>query len=393
MADFNREACRARNRLAARRDCVSAVPWSLFRTGESVAEIDTDLAAGSLASLPKTEADVLAAINRRCLSGQTLTADQVWWRYAEAANDTFISDRYLFLDKSTLRNIARDAEAGFAFMNSHRTGSMSHPTELPFGWTFAGAYTEAGGRRRAMVGVYMLRGVKPNGDAGPSTDDLAQMIDAGAAPDVSVGLRGGEEVCDVCGEELIEDGFSGETVCGHYPGTAYGLSKTQIKAQMDRGVPTGYASATLCNAGCGEMSSVYDGAVHGAGFRKALSLCKRGVDADTTAQIRRAYGSLLRDHDFTRGEQRPPAGQTFSDHSESVLAAVEEWAERLEGLIDLREGEGRSLSADRWALTQRVYDRLGAALARKGRTPAARMRALRLSQIAQQAGLQVPAGR
>jgi hypothetical protein len=392
MADFNREACKARNRLAARRDCVSAVPWSLFRTGELPSEQERDFAAGGLASLPKTEADVLAAINRRCMSGQTLSAEQVWWRYAEAANDTFISDRFLFLDKSTLKNIARDAEAGFAFMNSHRTGGMSHPTEQPFGWTFGGAYTEAGGRKRTMVGVYMLRGIKPNGDSGPSTDDLAAMIDAGTAPDVSVGLRGGEEVCDVCGETLmIADPFTGETVCGHYPGTSYGMNKAQIQAQMTRGVTKGLASSSLVNAGCGEISSVYDGAVPGAGFRKALSLCRRADVSDLVrAEVRQAYGPLLRDHDFSTGEPSPRAGQTFADQSESVLAAVDDWLTRAESVSALREGEGRRLSSERLAELQGFIDRAQALVTANSRPDlSARLRALRLSQLAQQAGITV----
>jgi HK97 family phage prohead protease len=39
-----------------------------------------------------------------------------------------------------------------------------------------------------------------------------------------------------------------------------------------------------------------------------------------------------------------PAGQTFEEHSQSVLAAVEEYAARLKGLAELRATEGRKLS-------------------------------------------------
>lgn len=396
MPDFDRTACERRNRLACLRDGIEAAPMRLYRTATEPTPYDCQLAA-SYGKLPKGEAEVLAAINRRCLSGEPLTAERVWWRYMEAANDTFITGRYLFLDKSTLRNIAVDAEAGFAFMNSHRTGGMSAPTELPFGWTFAGRYEDGGDQRRTLLGVYMLRGVKPNGDSGPSTDDLAEMIDGGVVPDVSVGLHGGKPFCDICAEELVEaDAFTGETACGHYPGTTYNLSPAQQKAQKERGVPDGCASYSLVNARCGEVSSVYNGAVTGAGFRRALQLCRlAGVGSDTQAQIRAAYGPLLRDSDFQLSEKaRPPTGQTFADHSESVLTAVEEWLTRVEGYASMRVDQGRpALAQERRADLQRLHDALGRLLAADTPrvSPAQRLRALRLSQFAAAAGITTPA--
>ena len=90
-----------------------------------------------------------------------LADDDVFVHYLEAANSNFIADRFMFLDDSTLQNIASDAQAGFAFMNSHRTGGLSHPSELPFGRAFCGRFELAkDGSSRAIVGIYMLKGVK-----------------------------------------------------------------------------------------------------------------------------------------------------------------------------------------------------------------------------------------
>ena len=386
MADFDRKLCAARNRIAARRDGVNASPVLLSR---GMPEPYAEQLAASYGKLPKSEDDVMAAINARRVNCDPLTADQVWYGYAEAANSNFIPDRYMFLDASTLRNIARDAEAGFAFMNSHRTGGMSHPTELPFGWSFAGRYEETEGRKRAIIGVYMLRGVKPNGDSGPSTDDLAAMIDAGTVPDVSVGLYGGDAVCDVCGEDVNAMTDSGDWLCPHVPGTTYNVNPSQQKAQKGRGVQDGCASYSLVNARCGETSAVYDGAVPGAGFRKALAL-SAAMDDACRLQAGRAYVKLARDHDFVPGEPKPLAGQTFADQSESVLAAVDDWLTRAERLQALRAGEGRSLSSERLDDLQRFIDR-AQALVTEARRPskASRLMALRLSLLADEAGIPV----
>ena len=111
------------------------------------------------------------------------------------------------------------------------------------------------------------------------------------------------------------------------------------------------------------------------------------------AEIRHAYGPLLRDHDFNR--ETSPANQgTFATHSESVLTAVEEWLARFEDYASLRADQGRPLSTERRADLQRIYDALGRLLAANDRqSPAARLRALRLSQLAEQAGVSIPAGR
>lgn len=247
---------------------------------------------GGYGRLPRSDAEALSMINAvapQAQQGKPLTADQIYIHYMEAANDNFIGDRWMFLGESTLKNIARDAQAGFAFMNSHRTGGYYKPAELPFGRTFCGRYEEVDGRGRTVIGIYMLRGVRPNGDQGPSTDDLSQMIDAGTVFDCSVGLWGGQDICSVCGNDMWEYIFydeetdtGGHWACPHVPGTHYRMTDAQKAAQEALGVPGGNCTYTLEEATCSETSAVYDGAVPNAGFRKGYTLFREGaLDEET----------------------------------------------------------------------------------------------------------------
>lgn len=279
------EKCQKRNAYAARKG-VEAVPMKFLRPSATVGQGSTS----ALGTLPQTDEDALARINAlRDPSAEPLTLEDVYIHYAEAANSSFIPDRYGFLSRKTLKNIATDASAGFAFMNSHRTGGMSHPSELPYGKTFAGRYEKADdGSERTMIGFYMLRGQYPNGPNGPSTDSMHAGITGGTLFDVSVGLYGGEALCDICGN-CVDDWDE----CPHVPGTDYGMSADQMQAQKDRGVPDGCATYTLDDSHCGETSAVFDGAVPGAGFRKALLAERKGkLTGPALAQAHRAFAPL-----------------------------------------------------------------------------------------------------
>jgi hypothetical protein len=298
-AAFDKEKCLQRNRIAARRDGVNAAPLRLYR--QLPASSEPDGLRYAHGTLPRSTEEALERINASLdPDAPTLTAEDVYILYAEAANNNFIEDRYWFLDATTLRNIARSAAAGVAFMNSHRTGGLSHQSELPFGKTFAGRYEEykaegdaARPVQRAVVGIYMVRGIKPNGDGGPSTDDLYRMVTSGTLFDVSVGLGGGSVVCDVCSR----DADSSE--CNHMPGTTRNMNSDQQAAQRARGVKGGKASYTLVDAYLGEVSAVYDGAVPGAGFRKALRFAReQHLTVGDVAQLKQAYAGLLQKGDL-----------------------------------------------------------------------------------------------
>lgn len=302
--------CAVRNKKAARRGFNSAPVRLSVKAPEPIDTSDAAVAEGlrlvsSRGTLPGTKAGAIERINQMLgADAEPLTLDQVWLVYLEAGNSNFIDKYQMHLADSTLRNIARRASKSIAFMNSHRTGGMSTPAEQPYGRTFAGRWEKAvtaEGRSfsRTLVGVYMLRGELPNGDGGPSTDALYRGIKGGTLFDVSLGIQGGDEICDICGNALEGYDEQGNMLCSHVPGTHRNMTKEQIADQLASGVPKGVASFTLEDATAGEVSSVYDGAVPGAGFRKALSLSKsRQLSNSDLEEARLSFAPLLGRKDF-----------------------------------------------------------------------------------------------
>ena len=284
---FNSAKCEQRNRIAAARFGVDAVPLKFRGANASKISGDGFTVLKSAGTFPQTTEDALALINSKLPDGAApLEASDIYLQFPEAANSNFVGDRSMYLAESTLRNIATGGEDGVSFMNAHRTGGLSTPSELPFGQTFSGIYEEgfdADGlaARRAILGVYLLRGVKPNGDGGPSTDDLDTGFRAGTVKDVSVGLHDGEAICDICGHGLNATAKDDEGytiyLCPHVPGTHRAMRPEEIEAQKQRDARNskGVATYSLHDSTLGEVSAVYDGAVPGAGIRKVMSLSRR----------------------------------------------------------------------------------------------------------------------
>lgn len=310
MKDFDARQCNRRRRFAAVIDSVEAAPLRLFKAGCEGISCPVGYQGKLISSvgvLPEGEDEALSAINESLArkAGKALGKDDVYVHYIEAANSNFIGDRFLFLHESTLRNIADKAGSGFAFMNSHRTGGLSSPSELPFGRTFAGKYEEfddnGGTFKRAVVGLYMLRGVHPNGTYGPSTDDLHRSIEAGTLSDVSMGLVGGKRLCDVCTQDMSARDDDGHFLCPHVPGTSRKMSDEDKAKQSARGVSDGFASYSLHDSTPQEVSAVYKGAVPGAGFRKALTFAEDTSFAlQYGLELEHAYGPLFTDRERSR---------------------------------------------------------------------------------------------
>lgn len=321
----NPEQCRRRNALATRRG-FDAAPVRLSVYSPRPLEGGKLLRAkGTMPGSPSEALDRINGILAR--SDRPLTEDQIHLAYMEAGSSRLAPSRWLHLHPTTLRNVAAEAAPGFAFMNSHRTGGLSEQGELPFGRTFAGRYERwqlADGQElsRALIGVYALRGAKPNGDQGPSTDDLFAGIDAGTIFDVSLGIKGSWQQCDVCGNALNQyDSQTGTYLCPHVPGTTRQMKPDEIKAQKARGVPGGAATYSLVEGVPGEVSAVFDGAVPGAGFRKAKSLAQRGeLDSDELTEIRQAYAEFLDPGLFRGGRHAARSTHLFTQGATPMKA-------------------------------------------------------------------------
>lgn len=319
---YDRAKCRQRARLAARSGRVEACRVRLAGPGpQALAKVpdgaDLVSAAGTM---PAGDAEALDRVNA-VLAHQglaALPAEKVHVHYLEAGNSNFIPSLAAHLADSTLKNIAGEAQRGFAFMNSHATGTLSAPAQQPYGRTFAGrfeSYGLADGRRwsRCVLGFYMLAGVRPNGDQGPTTDDLSAAIDGGTTFDASLAVNYFKPLCDVCGADLRERDEEYTPLCPHVPGTTHKLTRDERRAQKGRGVPGGVATYSLHDGHAGEVSAVYNGAVPGAGFSRALAASRRGVlTRAELAEARVAYAPLLsgprppgRDHFTNRGPTMP----------------------------------------------------------------------------------------
>lgn len=219
----------------------------------AVSVAPSTLPVGGLAT---TTEDALARINASPYVKKDQTEADVYIHTLEAGSTRFIADRFMFLDESTIQNVATEAKAGFAFLTKHDTYG-----QIPYGRTFAGATDTKDGFSRAVVQIYMLRGHSPNGNACPSTDDLDKGMVGGTLFDVSLNFKsaGITMRCDVCEKSLYGSD------CPHYPGSLMAMSEDDVERQKTRGVPEGRASCTLVNGVPAEISLVYSGAIPNAG--------------------------------------------------------------------------------------------------------------------------------
>ncbi len=299
--------CNQRRKLAAMRDGIEGVGVTLYPSGVTGSEVWTKgTVLHASGDLPSTTRDAMERINHTLTQqGESpLKMDDVYIHYMEAGNNNFIQKYCMFLDATTLRNVAEQGDSGMAFMNSHKTGGLSAPAEHPFGYTFSGRYEELEHEgtihRRALLGVYMLKGHHPNGKLQPSTDDIHRAIEARTLRDVSLGINGGQSICDVCAKSL------GDKDCPHTPGSSKGLSPEQMEAQMARGAG-GKASYTVVDGKPYEVSAVFKGAVPGAGFRKAMAQ-KQTAKADLafSQEVVLTYGSMMDEGDLKFFRQGKP---------------------------------------------------------------------------------------
>lgn len=158
---------------------------------------------------------------------------------------------YTRMAASTLRNYADDARIGVSVQDSH------NHRQLGIGYTFSGEFAPGFTAEESVADAlfYTIRGLRfGTGYSFPSTDDYLRALDAGIVRDVSVGFRGGDFVCDICGRDL----FGGS--CDHIPGFRYKSGNAGERV---------LATATIEDAHLSELSIVFDGATPGASILKA----------------------------------------------------------------------------------------------------------------------------
>jgi hypothetical protein len=173
---------------------------------------------------------------------------------AEISSDR-IDAYFTFMDESTLRNFADDAEAGVSFQNSHVT------RQLGFGRSIGGRYVDDESIKRTIAEFYTVPGVRLND---VSTDDFIIGVRSSLIADVSVGFHGGMWRCTICSRDIWD------WDCEHVPGWKYEV------ASDDKVVRQIQALARIEDARLSEVSAVYDGATPGAAVLKSQEEARRG---------------------------------------------------------------------------------------------------------------------
>lgn len=172
---------------------------------------------------------------------------------------------YTRMAVSTLKNFAKDATAGVAFLDSHDKG------KLGFGRSLQGHFNE----NRVIADFYTAPGIEFGGQHSyKSTDDFIRALQFGLVNDVSVGFYEGQMMCDICGHEFYD--FAN---CQHWPGQTYEVEESEV-----------ISTFTNENGRLAEVSAVYDGATPGAMILRAEGMAEAGLlDGEEIRRLETQY--------------------------------------------------------------------------------------------------------
>ena len=182
---------------------------------------------------------------------------------AEISNDKL--DTYsTHMTDGSLRNFARDAKVGVAFLEGHNTQGLG------YGRTFRGKFEEIDNKNRVVADVFVLRRMNFQNLTFATSDDFIRAVDGGHVGDVSVGFYDANFICDICNREVWDfwAWMNDEEVCEHMPGVEY---------KNDDGKRV-ICTAEIQNARLAEVSAVYSGATPEAKIiRKCQTLYEHGI--------------------------------------------------------------------------------------------------------------------
>lgn len=269
----------------------------IYATTARVLSFDTNRAAGA-----PTRESLLAKAKARAVDPDFLDENPPYFWMAEISSGRIDSYSTIMQD-STLKNFARDAEAGVSFQNSHNVRT------LPFGASLAGRFHNGRGDKPASTEAdfYTVPGLRTNE---VTTDDLIRGIKSGIIRDVSVGFHGGQTICSICSRDmdagfmdwLFGDGDS-SNICMHYPGVTYELKDANGKKTGEKALCVG----RIENAGLAEVSAVYKGATPNASVQRARMASEAGkLPPEMARRLEESYRiSLPASHRvWTPGEGR-----------------------------------------------------------------------------------------
>jgi hypothetical protein len=317
---------------------------------ESLAEIDAldALAIPSVrarAELTTGDADALLTLARAHAPDPSIfdAMPPTFWR-VEASSKVVDYYSTMMMD-STLKNYARDASDGVAFQDSHLTRGM----QTTLGYSLRGEYKGARGDQpaRTLIDFYTTPALTP------TMREFVDRMRAGLTRDVSVGFKGGQMMCSICGKQMFRWFRSNDKEpCWHMPGVEYDLTDKDGNPTGKRAVAIGQIE----DAGLGEVSAVHDGATPNAGILglKARALAERGLlTRDERDRVIARYGLELPGGGSWPG-LTTGGGRTMPNENERTIAQADvdsavrdaltrERAESRQRLVTALQAAGRSV--------------------------------------------------
>ena len=177
---------------------------------------------------------------------------------------------------STLRNYAKEAAEGRAFLEGHII------SRLPLGFSLTGDLDEVGEEEAA---VYSYAYVVPGRIV---TDDFILAYKTASVRDISVGFGGGTHICSICNNDIWD-----YEKCRHWPGCWYKVDEEPAVEGTSRAATEILCFAWVKDAHLREYSAVYEGATPSAVILKAQRQIEAGqMDARTVQMLNQRYRSL-----------------------------------------------------------------------------------------------------
>jgi hypothetical protein len=176
------------------------VPLSTGRADDARAALAVGVTSGAQNAQPiassgllRSAEEMIAEVRRRAHDPSVFDDTRTPFPGGAEISSDRIDAYFTFMDESTLRNFADDAEAGISFQNSHVA------RQIGFGRSIGGRYVDDEAVKRTVAESYTVPGVRLND---VSTDDFIIGVRSSLISDVSVGFHGGMWRCTICRRDI-----------------------------------------------------------------------------------------------------------------------------------------------------------------------------------------------
>lgn len=281
----------------------------------------------------------LLAMVRANQPALTDVPDEDIFTFTAEISNSQLDSYFTKMAASSLKNYAKDAQAGIAFLNSHRHG------ELPLGYSLNATYEEGAADDenfpRVMADFYTVRNLNITG---LDTNQFINGVQFGIVRDVSIGFSRGEYVCSVCGGDMWD------WDCPHIPGVMYEVidnPEADPDSQETRDV---LCFAWIEDARLSEVSAVFDGATPNAMITKARRELEAGrLKPATQRFLETQYRVKFKEPAILSGDRQSKENDKMKDEDKDKIA-------NLSGAPDNSEiyAEMRSFARDFGLKTVRV---------------------------------------